>query len=94
MDDFEQGSIAAANAIFGWLTRNGHWAAYDGALKAWNDGTITDPPPIEIKPKMGKDEARGRGYTGDKCVACNSMKMKVDGHCQVCEDCGQTTGCS
>lgn len=34
------------------------------------------------------------GYTGDQCSNCNSMRMKVSGHCMVCEDCGTTTGCS
>ena len=35
-----------------------------------------------------------QGYTGDMCSNCNSMRMKISGHCQVCEECGTTTGCS
>ncbi len=38
--------------------------------------------------------ARDSGYTGSQCVNCNSMRMKVSGHCEVCDDCGTTTGCS
>lgn len=34
------------------------------------------------------------GYTGNSCGNCQSMRMKVSGHCEVCEDCGTTTGCS
>jgi ribonucleoside-diphosphate reductase alpha chain len=39
-------------------------------------------------------EAQLKGYTGDQCSNCNSMRMKISGHCMVCEDCGTTTGCS
>ena len=41
-----------------------------------------------------RTEAQMKGYTGDQCSNCNSMRMKVSGHCMVCEDCGTTTGCS
>lgn len=43
---------------------------------------------------MDTKQARTMGYTGDQCSMCFSMKMKVSGHCTVCEDCGTTTGCS
>jgi hypothetical protein len=46
------------------------------------------------KPQMGKPEARQSGYTGDQCTNCNSIRMRVAGHCLVCEECGTTTGCS
>ncbi len=38
--------------------------------------------------------ARSRGYTGDQCAACSSMKVKRNGSCTVCDDCGATSGCS
>lgn len=38
--------------------------------------------------------ARQQGYTGDQCSHCNSMRMQMAGHCMVCADCGETTGCS
>jgi ribonucleoside-diphosphate reductase alpha chain len=41
-----------------------------------------------------RSQAQMQGYTGDQCSNCNSMRMKVSGHCMVCEDCGTTTGCS
>lgn len=41
-----------------------------------------------------KDEAKQQGFTGDQCVACGSMKMKRNGTCNLCLDCGETTGCS
>ena len=39
-------------------------------------------------------EARAKGYTGDKCPSCGSMRLKRNGSCALCEDCGATTGCS
>jgi hypothetical protein len=38
--------------------------------------------------------ARSAGYTGATCHWCGSMRMKGNGHCQVCEECGQSSECS
>lgn len=50
----------------------------------------------ELKPMQvqNRSMAQQQGYTGDQCSNCNSMRMKISGHCMVCEDCGTTTGCS
>jgi hypothetical protein len=40
------------------------------------------------------DEARSLGYTGEMCSTCNSSRVKRNGSCTVCEDCGTTSGCS
>lgn len=41
-----------------------------------------------------RDEAIKKGFTGDQCGACGSIKMKRNGSCLLCVDCGETTGCS
>jgi ribonucleoside-diphosphate reductase alpha chain len=38
--------------------------------------------------------AMEQGFTGAQCLSCSSMKVKQNGSCQVCIDCGETTGCS
>lgn len=38
--------------------------------------------------------ARTMGFTGDICTTCGSMNVKKNGSCNVCTDCGTTTGCS
>ncbi|MCX8196941.1 MAG: vitamin B12-dependent ribonucleotide reductase [Candidatus Micrarchaeota archaeon] len=38
--------------------------------------------------------AKAQGFTGLQCPSCGSMKVKQNGSCQVCVDCGETTGCS
>jgi len=68
----------------------------DPAPATFNAGEldpIPSPPPGQDH-KLLRQEAQMKGYTGDQCSACNSMRMKVSGHCMVCEDCGTTTGCS
>jgi ribonucleoside-diphosphate reductase alpha chain len=39
-------------------------------------------------------EAKSKGYTGEACPSCNSMRLRQNGTCAICEDCGNTTGCS
>lgn len=39
-------------------------------------------------------DAKAQGYTGEQCLNCGSMKVKRNGSCAVCADCGETTGCS
>jgi ribonucleoside-diphosphate reductase alpha chain len=63
------------------------------ALNAAELDPIPSPPPSTNVDQL-RTEARMKGYTGDQCSNCNSMRMKVSGHCMVCEDCGTTTGCS
>ena len=40
------------------------------------------------------EAAKQQGYTGSACSGCGSMKMKRNGSCEVCLDCGATSGCS
>lgn len=38
--------------------------------------------------------ARQQGFTGSICGGCGSLRMKRNGSCEVCLDCGATSGCS
>jgi hypothetical protein len=38
--------------------------------------------------------AKQQGFTGAMCTQCSSLSMKRNGACEVCVDCGTTTGCS
>lgn len=35
-----------------------------------------------------------QGFTGDVCITCGGARMRRNGPCLVCEQCGSTTGCS
>lgn len=39
-------------------------------------------------------QAKSEGYTGDACDTCGGLKMKRNGACLLCEDCGTSSGCS
>ncbi|MFT4311280.1 MAG: adenosylcobalamin-dependent ribonucleoside-diphosphate reductase [Candidatus Woesearchaeota archaeon] len=39
-------------------------------------------------------EAKAKGYSGEQCPSCDSMRLRRNGNCMVCDDCGATTGCS
>jgi hypothetical protein len=38
--------------------------------------------------------AKSQGYTGNSCIVCQGVRMKRNGSCECCEDCGATTGCA
>jgi ribonucleoside-diphosphate reductase alpha chain len=40
------------------------------------------------------ESAKLHGYTGSMCGGCGSIRMKRNGSCEVCLDCGATSGCS
>ncbi len=41
-----------------------------------------------------RSDAKLQGFTGEQCGNCGGMRVKNNGSCTVCVDCGQTTGCS
>jgi ribonucleoside-diphosphate reductase alpha chain len=52
-------------------------------------------PVKTLKPNDAKvASAKSQGYTGEACGQCGSMKVKQNGTCHLCIDCGTTTGCS
>ncbi len=53
--------------------------------------TVADAPGAQ---KTRYVEARAKGYTGEQCPSCGSMRVKRNGSCTLCEDCGTTSGCS
>jgi len=47
-----------------------------------------------IKLRVRSSEAKVFGYTGEQCENCGSMRVRRNGSCTVCEECGGTSGCS
>jgi ribonucleoside-diphosphate reductase alpha chain len=64
--------------------------------------TTADVEPVvpQARSSLSAVEARGMGYTGDICtntiggVLCGSTRVRKNGTCTVCDDCGGTSGCS
>lgn len=40
------------------------------------------------------EKAKQQGFTGSMCSGCGSVRVKANGSCEVCLDCGATSGCS
>jgi hypothetical protein len=40
------------------------------------------------------ETARQQGFTGSICSGCGGVRVKRNGSCEVCLDCGATSGCS
>ncbi len=56
--------------------------------------TATDQVNMSATEPDTRLTAKAQGFTGDSCTNCGSMKMKRNGSCMVCIECGTTTGCS
>lgn len=66
--------------------------AYANGTDTGVHGTATQ---LTMTPSVdSRETARSQGFTGDACTSCGSMKMKRNGSCMVCLECGTTTGCS
>ncbi len=63
-------------------------AAATDTISNGTNGTAT------AKMTVSKDDAIAFGYTGEQCAQCGSARVKRNGSCTVCEDCGSTSGCS
>ncbi len=59
---------------------------------ATEDHVETEDAPETVENKIEK--AKQHGYTGSICTECGSTKMKRNGSCELCLDCGGTSGCS
>jgi ribonucleoside-diphosphate reductase alpha chain len=47
-----------------------------------------------VSTAVTSSDAKSFGYTGEQCDYCGSMRVRRNGTCTVCEDCGGTSGCS
>jgi len=64
-----------------------------------SESSAVPEPVLAEKKVVRKDNetvlvARAQGYTGEMCESCGSSRVKRNGACTVCEDCGTTSGCS
>jgi len=70
-------------------------AAREAFLASTYVNTMPNTSTDSVAQTMTQAEtARLSGFTGNQCSNCQSMRMQIAGHCEVCSDCGTTTGCS
>ncbi len=71
----------------------------EGAAAAHSAAPVADEQHVEIEDGVDAiesklEKAKQHGYTGSICTECGSTKMKRNGSCELCLDCGGTSGCS
>ncbi len=71
---------------------NGHAKAHEPELAIHAMAAQADEHQVAMQNQIA--QARVQGYTGEQCENCGSMRVKQNGTCKVCDDCGMTTGCS
>ncbi len=64
---------------------------YSGDAVAAASPTLGRPAPT---PEPQRLNPKAMGFTGNTCSNCQGIHMIIAGHCEVCVDCGTTTGCS
>ncbi|MCX6153692.1 MAG: vitamin B12-dependent ribonucleotide reductase [Candidatus Kapabacteria bacterium] len=57
-------------------------------------GTVPKRNGNKLEKVKSYTEAKHQGYTGEQCNNCGSMRVRRNGSCTVCDDCGTTSGCS
>jgi ribonucleoside-diphosphate reductase alpha chain len=66
-------------------------------IKIEDPHTYQPPSKVDdrgVQVKTGFVDPIELGYTGDSCTSCGSTKVRRNGSCTVCDDCGTTSGCS
>lgn len=67
-------------------------------LPVVDEGTVSESTAVQetAAERVASDleTAKLQGFTGSVCGGCGSTKMKRNGSCEVCLDCGATSGCS
>lgn len=61
------------------------------AQKLYKDTHIANGEKTDTKKSI---LAKNMGYSGNTCADCGGSKMRRNGTCEICEDCGRTSGCS
>lgn len=89
---------------FGEAYPNLHDPADREALKAYFVHTPdlpihrAPPPatidPLEVSTNTVKAPSGNHAYTGNTCTRCYGVHMVRNGTCELCLDCGETSGCS
>lgn len=82
------------HAIVGTIEKLEEWGAHLISPKFTTGKFRALFSEIELVPENNALTVREQGYTGDACDRCNSHRMRRNGSCLLCFDCGSTSGCS
>lgn len=69
----------------------------DGTILSARDlvtASTHSPMAMEDSSHYNREDEVGERIYGEVCANCGSMRLRKNGTCKVCEECGATTGCS
>ena len=55
---------------------------------------VSEPPTADLSEEAKAVMEKGERVYGESCANCGSTRLRRNGTCKVCEECGATTGCS
>lgn len=84
------GTLAAVAEPAEWGAHLDAPAAATGRFRALHSEMVPLAPVVADPTRRAREE----GFSGDACPQCGSMKMRRNGSCLLCAECGSTTGCS
>ncbi len=64
------------------------------AIEVTEEIDVTETSSTTVSTDSPLIQAKLQGFTGSVCAGCGSTKMKRNGSCELCLDCGATSGCS
>jgi hypothetical protein len=92
------GAAATVSLVTDWGALVLTDAAGSGQYRAlWSELEALEPAAVGAKAAHANghaSRARDEGYSGDVCDQCGSARMKRNGPCLLCCECGATSGCS
>ncbi len=68
--------------------------AVGGYARVAQTALLEEDPPRATSSSSHIETARQQGFTGSICSGCGGVRVKRNGSCEVCLDCGATSGCS
>jgi hypothetical protein len=73
----------------------GRFRALFSEMALFDESNGVLPPVVSISgvSKSTSTNGKDNGYTGNSCNICGSVKMIRSGVCEVCQDCGSSSGC-
>lgn len=92
-------SPATIESVESWGYRVRSEAAASGSYRA----TFEEVSLFRVEGTTSKEDTvvetdvrtiKAQGYTGNVCPTCGGCRMRRNGTCELCEDCGSTSGCS
>ncbi len=87
------GASAVVDRLTDWGAHVRTAAAATGRFRASHEEMGLVRADLMLVEALNAARSRRQGYTGDVCCNCQGVRMRRNGACLVCDDCGTSGGC-